>query len=109
MQREVCVRLHAKHFATPSHLKVGISRDVREGKLPINGLRHLPVGDTTGWYLWAGGEPSADPDYFLPLHVSHVASWCSAVLPYLGLPPGWRFLLAPGHEDVWFDESLLVT
>lgn len=22
-------------------------------------------------------------------------------------PPGWRFLIAPGHEDVWFDASLL--
>jgi hypothetical protein len=27
--------------------------------------------------------------------------------PYLALPPGWRFLIAPDYEDVWFDESLL--
>lgn len=26
---------------------------------------------------------------------------------YLGLPPGWRFLIAPGYEDIWFDEALL--
>ena len=25
----------------------------------------------------------------------------------LGLGPGWRFLIAPGHEDVWFDANLL--
>lgn len=24
----------------------------------------------------------------------------------LGLPPGWRFLLADGYEDVWEDASL---
>ena len=29
------------------------------------------------------------------------------VLPYLGLAPGWRFLLAPGHVDVWFDPATL--
>jgi hypothetical protein len=27
---------------------------------------------------------------------------------YLGLAPGWRFLIAPGYEDVWFDEILLL-
>ncbi|MGC0237608.1 immunity protein Imm33 domain-containing protein [Arthrobacter sp. SD76] len=26
-------------------------------------------------------------------------------VPYVALPAGWRFVLAPGHEDVWFDES----
>jgi hypothetical protein len=36
-----------------------------------------------------------------------VAEWCPAVLPYLELPPGWRFLIALGHEDVWEDPSLL--
>lgn len=25
----------------------------------------------------------------------------------LGLAEGWRFLIAPGHEDVWYDASLL--
>jgi hypothetical protein len=23
------------------------------------------------------------------------------------LGPAWRFLIAPGYEDVWFDPSLL--
>lgn len=31
----------------------------------------------------------------------------SDALPYLGLPPGGRFQLATGHEDVWEDISLL--
>ncbi|WP_438268855.1 immunity protein Imm33 domain-containing protein [Paraburkholderia youngii] len=26
---------------------------------------------------------------------------------YLALPPGWRVLLAPDYEDVWFDGELL--
>jgi hypothetical protein len=26
---------------------------------------------------------------------------------FLGLPPGWRFLIAGEHEDVWEDPSLL--
>lgn len=32
---------------------------------------------------------------------------CPEVLPYLGLPPGWRFRIAPGHSDVWDDPELL--
>jgi hypothetical protein len=61
----------------------------------------------SGWYIWAGTELSASPDFFRPLHLTHVPEWCPAVMKYLGLPPGWRFLIADGHEDVWFDESLL--
>jgi hypothetical protein len=26
---------------------------------------------------------------------------------FLGLPPGWRFLVAGDYEDVWEEQSLL--
>lgn len=76
---------------------------------PFNGLRHPPERGTTGWYLWRGEVLSQAEDFFQPLHVEHLAEWAPDVLPYLALPPGWRFLLAPGHEDVWYDASLLET
>jgi hypothetical protein len=106
-QRDICARYGVQPVAAPAGLKVGIARNVREGVLPINGLRHPPEGDTTGWYVWAGGEPSEDPDFFVPLHVQHLEEWCPDVIPYLQLPPGYRFQIAPGHEDVWHDPSLL--
>lgn len=106
-QEEVCRKYGVPFFESPPGLKVGIARNVRNSVMPINGLRHSPAGDTTGWYIWAGGEPSADPDFFVPLHVEHLAEWCPEALPFLGLPPGWRFLTAEGHEDVWEDQSLL--
>jgi hypothetical protein len=70
-------------------------------------VRVVPESGTCGWYLWAGEELPQHRDLFIPLHVTHLADWCPQALPYLGLPPGWRFLLAPGHEDVWLDEALL--
>ena len=30
-----------------------------------------------------------------------------SVVPYLSLPPGYRFQIADGYEDVWFDLTLL--
>jgi len=107
VQREVCRRFGVAPFATPLDMKVGIARNVREGLMPINGLRHHPEGDTTGWYIWAGEYLSEDPGFFEPLHVEHLEEWCPEVVPYLALPPGWRILIAPGHEDVWEDPSLL--
>lgn len=88
-------------------LKVGIARNVLEGASPLNGLRHAPDAGTTGWFIWGGEELSDDPDFFVPLHVEHLVDWCPDVLPYLALPPGWRFLIVPGYEDVWFDPDLL--
>lgn len=94
-------------FPAPEHLKVGIARDVKAGGFPIQGLRHPPQGDTTGWYFFVGEEMSKAADFFVPLHVAHLQEWCPLVLPYLLLPPGWAFVLAPEYEDVYFNERLL--
>ena len=106
-QKNICERYNVAFVDTPSFLKVGISLNVKEGLKPVNGLRHPPQGDTSGWYIWAGEELSEDPNFFLPLHIEHLEEWCPEIIKYLGLPPGWRFLSAPGYEDVWEDKSLL--
>ena len=106
-QIDICRRFQVDPVSAPDDLKVGIALNVRTGLLPINGLRHPPRDDTTGWYIWAGGEPSDNPNFFEPLHVKHLVEWCPEVLPYLQLPPGWRFLIAPGVEAVWQDPTLL--
>jgi len=106
-QKKICQKYGAPFFEVLPTLKVGIAQNVKAGLLPINGLRHPPEGDTTGWYIWGGEELSKDPGFFVPVHVEHLEDWCPSVLKYLGLGPGWRFLIAPDHEDVWEDKSLL--
>lgn len=107
MQLTVCRNYGAEFFETAAYMKVGIAQNVRENRYPVNGLRLAPEGDTSGWYIWAGEQMSTESDFFMPLHVIHLKQWCEHVLPYLGLPPGWRFLLAPGYVDVWYDAELL--
>jgi len=65
-----------------------MAENTRSGIYPIHSLRHAPKGDTTGWYIWAGEELSAAPDFFVPLHMEHLPIWCPQIIPYLGLPPG---------------------
>ncbi len=110
-QRALCSRFGAAWVAAPGHLKIGVARNVTSALVPLHGLRHPPEGDTCGWYLWAGegGIPSADPEFFVPLHVEHLRSWRPEALKFLGLPPGWRFLTDGAHIDVWEDPSLLLT
>ena len=106
LQQAVARRFGAESEPAEAALKVGIARNVGSGLQPLNALRHAPEADSSGWYIWAGEELSEDPDFFLPLHISHLAEWCPEILPYLALPPGWRVLLAPGYEDAWFEEGL---
>ncbi|WP_459792673.1 immunity protein Imm33 domain-containing protein [Arthrobacter sp. AD-310] len=106
------MQLTARFGAVPTPpmqgMKVGVSRNVRSPDVhPLNGLRHPAAAGTSGWFIWRGEDLGMADDFFDPLHVEHLTTWCPAVVPYLALPAGWRFLLAPGHEDVWFDESLL--
>ncbi|WP_431355882.1 immunity protein Imm33 domain-containing protein [Cellulomonas xiejunii] len=106
-QLAVARRYGAPPRGVESGQTVGAARNLASGIQPVNGLRLPPALGTTGWFLWAGEELSEDPDFFVPLHVEHLVTWCALTVPYLALPPGWRFLIAPGHEDVWCDASLV--
>ena len=106
-QEDICDGQRVAFVPSPSDSKVGVSANVESGILPINGLRHPPVGDTSGWYIWAGAELSSDPDFFVSMHVVHLQEVRPEIMKFLGLPPGWRFLKAGEYEDVWFDASVL--
>jgi hypothetical protein len=106
-QKEICIKYNAVYFEAPFHLKVGVSKNFKSGLLPINGLRHFPGKSTTGWYFWAGEEIFKDDDFFEPMHVAHFIEFYPNFSKYLGLPPGWRFLVAGDYEDIWQDQSLL--
>ena len=107
IQRELC-RAHGAEFAGVTlEDKLGITRLALQGVLPIHGLRHRPERGTSGWYVWSG-DYSPDESFFMPLHVAHVLSEQVAFSKYLGLAPGWRFLMGEGgYEDVWFDADLI--
>ena len=74
------------------------------GKNPIHGLRHKAENGTNGWYIWCGEEMGKADDFFVPLHVEHIADYLPEVQEYLELPPGYRFLIdGNDYEDVWFE------
>jgi hypothetical protein len=95
----------------PSHVNgeamLGASGAVFGSSWPVQGIRHLPSEGTSGWYVWAGAYSDA-PDFFEPRHARHLLEARPEVAGYLGLPPGWGFIIAPNYEDVWYDEKLLV-
>jgi len=106
-QREVCRRYNAEFLDALPSMKAGVADDVWRGVSPLNGLRHIPSNGTSGWYIWAGEEPSQEDDYFKPLHIGHLNDTSFDMIRFLGLAPGWRFQIADDHEEVWFDPSLL--
>ncbi|WP_456236778.1 immunity protein Imm33 domain-containing protein [Croceibacterium salegens] len=105
-QAGVCDRFGAEFHPAHPNLKLGLALATL-GREPINGLRHPPTGDTTGWYVWAGEKLSTAADFFQSVHADHLNEILPRIVPYLGLAPGWRFQIAPDHEDVWFDASLI--
>lgn len=104
-QTNVCKRFGAEYMPPEVTQKVGISLGSL-ATFPLHAVRLSPKNGTCGWYIY-GGEYSTDADFYQPLHVGHLGDHCPNIVPYLALPPGWRVLLAPGYEDVWFDGELL--
>jgi hypothetical protein len=105
-QRDLCTKYCADHVPTHPDEKVGFASSTA-GQVPINGLRHPQSDGTSGWYIWCGESYSEAPDFFEPRHAHHIYDESHEVARLLGLAPGWRFLLAGDHLDVWFDATLL--
>lgn len=106
-QLALCEKYGAEYLSPNLTSKLGISRGALEGILPLHGIRHMPNGGLSGWYIWSG-DYSKDNDFFEALHVVHAFCEHTLFSRYLGLAPGWRFLIGEnGYEDVWFDSSLL--
>lgn len=106
-QMSICNKYKAEYVESTNELKLGIAQNVKDGITPINGLRMPIENGTTGWYIWAGEEMGTEEDFFLPLHVQHIDEWAPEIKKYLGLSPGWRFLIDGDYEDVWYDPNLL--
>jgi len=104
-QKAVCDQ-HGAEFLPPiAGSRVGIAIETL-GLQPLNGMRIDPEGGVSGWYLWAGGEPSEADDFYKPMCVEHLADICPAAIPFLALPPRWRFLTDGKYIDVWYDAAL---
>ncbi|MFD1030798.1 immunity protein Imm33 domain-containing protein [Metaplanococcus flavidus] len=110
-QKFICRKYGADFLSTDNKARIGVAENVNQGLLPINGLRIPPDEGTSGWFIWAGEEWCEDENFFLSHHVQHLDewSWSENINKYLGLAPGWRFLISGDYVDVWFDEKLINT
>ena len=111
VQLDICKEYNADYLECDTQLISGVADTVREGMVPINGLRHPQENGTTGWYIRAGENLETGDDFFKSMHTTHLIEKCPEVEKYLGLAPGWRFLINPvsKYVDVWYDDSLLET
>lgn len=106
---EICTHYESEYVPPEVDSTLGLGKTSATAR-PINGLRHLPTGDTSGWFIYTGTRPipQSDNDFFESVHTVHIAESFPEVAPYLALEPGWRFLIDGDYVDVWYDESLLV-
>lgn len=51
-QKKICEKYNAYYFESPPDLKIGVSKNLFDGTMPINALRHSPKNDTAGWYIF---------------------------------------------------------
>lgn len=104
-QKLICEKYNSEWKPFNKKQFVGISENYNLE--PINGLRHSSEKGTSGWYIWFG-EYSENKDFFKPICAEHLLEIYPKIIDYLGLEPGFRFLINKnGYEDVWFDDKLL--
>ena len=93
VQRAFCAEIKVDFEAAPADWISGFASQTK-GLVPLNGLRHSPTPGTTGWYLWCGEETSEAKDFYQPTHTRHLYQHFPMAAKLLGLPAGYRFLLA---------------
>ncbi|MBK7959695.1 MAG: hypothetical protein IPK03_17390 [Bacteroidetes bacterium] len=92
-QHETCNRIGSDWVLADLELKIGIADNVLTDLNPINRLRSPIENGTTGWYIWSGQRFSDDADFFKPYCIKHLIELKPSIIKYLGLPPGFRFLI----------------
>ena len=104
-QIEICRKYNSEFVPFDKNAIVAVSENLNLD--PINALRHKSENGTTGWYIWSGNFSEED-NFFKPICVEHLYQCNPELLKYLGLKPGFRFLIGKkNYVDIWFDEKLL--
>jgi hypothetical protein len=104
-QKVLCKKLNVAWIETEPNQVIGLADNIN--LLPVHGLRHPIESNSCGWYIWTH-DYSDDPNFFKPIHAVHLIDNKPDLLRYLGLPPGYRFLIDnAGYEDIWYDATLL--
>ncbi len=104
-QRNLCKKLNVDLVPVKPYDMVGLAFPTSGN--PFNALRH-PPDNYSGWFLWVG-EYSDAVDFYKTVHAVHLLDYRSAMIKYLGLPPGYRVQIDDyGYEDIWYDASLLL-
>lgn len=100
-QLDICAKYHSDFEQLKPDEIVAVAIDTI-GKMPITGIREiLEDGQNVSWYIHCG-EHSKEDDFYKPVHWVHLVEMLPEVLPYLGLPQGYRFIIDDeGYEDVW--------
>lgn len=105
-QKEICDKYNSPFFSCGKDEISGIAL-LSLNEVPIYGVRRVRAGGACGWFLWGGDRSDAD-DFFSPVHLGHLEEIIPLVLPYLGLAPGFKFIIDKnGYEDVWYDPEEL--
>ncbi|GAB3253807.1 immunity protein Imm33 domain-containing protein [Chitinimonas naiadis] len=102
-QYQICAKYQTVTVAPEDMVAVAMST---LGRMPIHGTRiELEEGENISWFIYCG-EFSEDPDFYQPIHTTHLANYLPLVLKYLRLPPGANFIIDDrGYEDVWMVET----
>ena len=106
LQRQTCIEHDATYTLCHAEMRLGLAANVTSATRELNGVRVLPVGDACGWYIWAGDAYAEPPEFFIPLRARSLLNWAPQALPFLGLPPGWRFQIGADGVKVWKDTTL---
>ncbi|WP_230974055.1 hypothetical protein [Burkholderia territorii] len=99
LQLDMCRRYGLSDAAPEDMVAVAIST---LGKMPVYGTRiSLPERENVSWFFHCG-EYSDAVDFYQAVHTDHLAQLLPAVLKYLRLPHGSKFIIDDkGFEDVW--------
>lgn len=107
-QRQICIKNGALPNPPRHSDTLHIARKT-VGMLPINGLRRPSKNGDCGWYIWCGYEPPEESEFFQEMELTPFLKKMPELEKFLALPPGYRFLLAGAHVEVWYDSGLLGT
>lgn len=104
LQAGVCSKHGAQLVAPRPHHTAQIDAALLEPGDAIEGIRYPSGAPDSGWVFFRTGQAAAARLQDKPLWEITAAQ--RDLVPFLALPPGYRFALLPDGPKVWFDPEI---
>jgi hypothetical protein len=81
-QKKICRKFGLVYEPCDENQYLYISKNFKDGILPIEGKRYIEEDDFCGWYIWSGEEPN-EKEFYDKVPLNDISQYSDILIKFL--------------------------